>query len=940
MKSTSRANSNDLSYHCGRGHAPERMTAVAFAAFCLAAGLPAAAIAQEAQPAPAATEAANVAPAPEAVVAQAPVAQLAPAAPSAPAADNQVIVTGSRIRGVAPVGSPVISVTRADIDNSGATSTAGLLQEVPQVMNLGVSDSSRGQAGGSGNITYGSSVNLRGIGPYATLALINGHRVVAQGTTGASIDPSVIPMLALQRVEVVADGASAIYGSDAVAGVVNLIMRRNVKGVEGFVRYGKGDDYNERQAGLLVGHEWKGGQFVATFQHDTRGALSGLDRDFYSGDLRARGGRDFRSNQCQPGNIIINGTSYAIPQGGVTAANAGALVPGTANMCDNLKYFDLLPRQERNSGAFTFDQKLGNGFSLYADGFATRREYYLRRALTAANFNVPSTNPFYVRPVGAPAGTSETVAYSFGDQLPTNDASGFSRSLNATVGIDKTFGNGWKAGVLYTYGENDDQAATYLGLDNAAVNAALRDTNPATALNVFGGPNNPATLARIASDVSISPGHTQFQNAQVKADGPLFELPGGTVRAAIGVEHQRIETEGGQTKGPKLTPETGLVQLERKIDSAYAELAVPVVGANNMLPGIYRLDVNAAMRVDRYSDVGTTNNPKVGANWSPVKGVTVHGSYGTSFRAPGLTQVRGFANNGRGGLYVQNYSDPTIGGALRQGVAFNGPSDELTPETARTRSIGVDWEPKWGRNTKLSLTYFDILYENQITGSLSDLTVLNREAQLAGTGVITRNPSPELVAQMTRDYVVASGVLPATWTLLIDGRNKNLGKSQTNGIDFQASTRIVTDDYGNFGLGIAGTYFTKYEVAQSPGAEMADQLNLIFNPIRFKTRLSTNWSKDSWYANVYVNFARSYANNLTNPVQRVGSHTTVDARIAYELDGGWLSGTTLALSATNLFDRKPPFVNLAQSTNGGGGFDPTMTNPVGRVVSLSLNKRF
>jgi iron complex outermembrane receptor protein len=354
MKSSSRSRSNALSAQRIQP-APVRMTAVAFAAACMVAGIPAA-MAQEA-PAPV-----------EPVAAQPPVAQ--PAAPVAVPADNQVVVTGSRIRGVAPVGSPVISVTRADIDNSGATSTAQMLQEVPQVSNLGVSDSSRGQAGGSGNISYGSSVNLRGIGPYATLTLVNGHRVVPQGTTGSGVDPSVIPMLALQRVEVVADGASAIYGSDAVAGVVNLITRRNVKGVEAFARYGTGDGYKEYQAGLLAGTEWKGGQAVLTFQHDTRGALSGLDRDFYTGDLRARGGGDFRSNQCQPGNIIINNVPYAIPAGGVTAANRGALVAGTQNMCDNLKTFDLLPRQERNSAAFTFNQDLGNGFAMYADGFA------------------------------------------------------------------------------------------------------------------------------------------------------------------------------------------------------------------------------------------------------------------------------------------------------------------------------------------------------------------------------------------------------------------------------------------------------------------------------------------------------------------------------------------------------------------------------------------
>ena len=917
-----------------------RMTAVAFAAACLAAGIPAAALAQEA-PAPGASTAASAV---EPLAPVAPAAQMAPAAPApAVSGDNQVIVTGSRIRGVAPVGSPVISVTRADIDNSGATSTAGLLQEVPQVMNLGVSQSSRSTSGGSGNITFGSSVNLRGIGPYATLTLINGHRSVAQGTTGASIDPSIIPMLMLQRVEVVADGASAIYGSDAVAGVVNLIMRRNVKGAEGFVRYGKGDNYDERQVGALFGHEWKGGQFTATFQHDFQSNVSGLDRDFFRGDLRDRGGRDYRTNQCQPGTIIIEGVNYAIPQGGASAANAGALVPGTSNMCDNLKNFDLLPEQERNSAAFTFNQDLGHGFQLYADGFGTHRKYYQQRALTASNFNVPSTNPFYVRPPGAPAGASETVAYSFGDQLPSNDSSGFSRSFQGTVGVDKNLDSGWKAGVLYTYGVNQDENANYRGLSNAAVNAALRDTNPATALNVFGGPNNPETLDRISRDATISPGETVFQNAQFKADGPLFEIPGGTVRAALGYEHQRIRTEGGQTKGPKLTRETGLVELGRNVNSLYGEIAAPLVGAANAMPGIYKLDLNAAWRYDRYSDVGSTNNPKFGVNWSPVKGFTVKGSYGTSFRAPGLTQIRGFALNGRGGLYVQNYSDPTIGGALRVGVTRNGPNLGLEPETARTRSIGFELEPSWGRNTRISMTYFDVLYENQITAYLADLSILNREDQFAGTGIITRNPSAELQAQLMSELQVASGVLPANWTLFVDGRDFNLGKSQTNGIDFQASTRIPTEDWGSFGLGLSGTYFTKYEMAITPGAKMRDQLNQIYNPIRFKTRLSASWNEGQWYANSYVNFVRSYTNNLAAPVQRVGSNTTVDMRVAYELGeraGSWLEGSTIAMNVTNLFDREPPFVNIAQSTNGGGGFDPTASNPIGRVVSLSLNKRF
>lgn len=852
---------------------------------------------------------------------------------------EQIVVTGSRIRGIAPVGSAVVSVTRGDIEASGAVSTANLLQEVPQVFNLGVSESSRGQAGGAGNITYGSSVNLRGIGPYATLSLVNGHRVVPQGTTGSGIDPSIIPMLALQRVEIVADGASAIYGSDAVAGVVNLILRRNVEGAEGFARYGTADGYHERQVGALLGHRWKGGQFVATVQNDYHTALNGRDRDFFRADLRARGGGDFRSTQCAPGNILVNGTSYAIPAGGVTAANASALAAGTLNKCDNLQYADILPRQERDSATFTFDQELGNGYSLYADGFATRRTYRIRPGAPTSTVTVPATNPFYVRPAGAPAGMPEEVALSFAGHLPPDEASGYSRSFQATVGIDKALDGAWKAGVLYTWGKNNDQSATVRGLNNGAVGAALADTDPSTALNVFGGPNNPATLAKISNGLFIAPGQTVFQNAQLKADGPLFAIPGGSVRAAAGFEFQRLRTDVGTTFGTSDAPIASSMGLGRDIKSFYAELAIPLVGAANAMPGIYRLDMDIAGRTDRYSDVGSTSNPKIGVNWAPVKGVVVRGSYGTSFRAPLLAEVNTPVNNGRGALFVQNYSDPTIGGALRVGVARSASNPDLQPETATTKSLGVDWEPSFGRNTRFGLTYFDIKYENQVTSYLSDLSLLNREAQFAGTGIILRNPSAATVAQLKGQYP-AFGVLPETWTLYVDGSANNLGKSVTRGVDFTASTRVPADSMGDFGFGINGTYFTKYQVAVTSGAALADQLNRIYNPLRFKTRLSASWNLDAWNANVYVNYQNAYDNNLAAPLQGVASNTTVDARIAYQFDAGFMKDTTLAMNVDNLFDRRPPFVNIAQSSNGGGGFDPTLANPVGRIVSLSLNKRF
>ena len=889
-----------------------------------------------------------------ALVAHAAQAQDAPAAPAAPAPAasaaesgkeslSAVVVTGSRIRGVAPVGAVVTAMSRDDIETSGATTTAQIVQELPQVFNLGVSENSRGQSGGAGNITYGASINLRGIGPYATLTLVNGHRVVGQGTSGATVDPNILPSLALERIEIVADGASALYGSDAVAGVANLIMRRNEKGEEAYARFGFGADYHEHQLGGLVGTKWSGGNATFTYENTLRSELSGKDRDFYTGNLLSQGGGDFRSTQCAPGNIVIGANTYPIPAGGVTAANAASLVAGIANKCDNLKLQDLLPEQERNSLAFTANQKINDIFSLYADGFATRRTYTFQPGALASNLTVPSTNAFYVRPPGAAAGSSETVAYSFVNDLPVNTANGKSTTVEGTIGFDANLPHDWKAGALYTHGNDHDISVTLGGLNNAAIATALADSNPATALNVFGGANNPATLAKIANNVAYSPGTTTLDNVVVKGDGPLLALPGGLMRAAVGLEWQKIHVVGGQTTGPATAPTFGQISVGRDVKSAYGELLVPLFGDSNGMPGLRKLALSLAARTDSYSDVGSTTNPKVGISWVPVDDVTVRASYGQSFRAPGLTQIHGLTNGGKGGLFVQNYSDPTQGGKLVVGVALSASNLNLKPETSTTKTLGLDWTPKIGDHTKLSLTYFDIAYNDQIVGYLSDLTILNREASFAGTSVIQRNPSPALVAQLLATYPI-SGVPPATWTLFVDGSNYNLGRSLSQGFDFQASTRLLAETLGDFAFGASGTVFTKYMVAATPAGAPVDQLNTIYNPLKFKSRLSMAWNYGNVQSNLALNYTNGYKNNLANPVQNVSSNTTIDARVAYNFEGGGplnlLKDAQVAFGVVNLFNRKPPFVNVAESSNGGGGFDPTLTNPIGRIVSVSLDKHF
>ena len=202
------------------------------------------------------------------------------------AAEEMIIVTGSRVRAEAPVGSTVTALGRDDIEQSGRVTLDRVIKELPQVFDLGVSENSRGQSGGAGNIVLGNSINLRGIGPNATLIIVDGHRVV---NNGRSTDPSILPTLGVERVEVIADGASAIYGSDAVAGVVNLIPRRRLDGVEAFARVGISDDaaYHECSAGAAAGIRFSRGQAMLAYEHVDRSNLNGFDRSFFVSDQTA-----------------------------------------------------------------------------------------------------------------------------------------------------------------------------------------------------------------------------------------------------------------------------------------------------------------------------------------------------------------------------------------------------------------------------------------------------------------------------------------------------------------------------------------------------------------------------------------------------------------------------------------------------------------------------
>jgi len=862
---------------------------------------------------------------------------------------DEIVVTGSRIEGVAPVGSTVQVLDREVIENSGVVTLDRMIRELPQVFDLGFSENSRGQSGGNGNATYSNSVNLRGLGPFSTLIIMDGHRMT---TNGRAIDPSVLPTLGVERVEVIADGASAIYGSDAVAGVVNLIPRRNLDGVEAFARYAPTTDnaFHEWNAGIAIGKQFDKGQIMLAWDHAYRSNLSGDDRDFFTSDQTPFGGPDYRVNACSPGTMIYQGQTYALPAE-YSAANADSLVAGSANLCDSQSGQDLFPEQEYNSLLSTGTWALTDNIEFIFDGYYAKREFVRNPGSVTNTFTVPESNAFFVAPpFYVPGSGGYQIAYNFENDTNFNKLLGYQENWQFAPGVRIELPNDWSFDAKVGYGEAEDRADAGQGLNSrgggSPLAVALASSDPDTAFDPYGqGRTTQSTLNSMFSAQSNFPTNSEMEFYQAGFNGPLFEMPGGQARLAVGYDGQDFTMILGAG-----TP--GVREYNRTVDSTYAELLLPLVGPGNAMPGIQDLQLNAAVRHDRYSDVGSTTNPKFGVNWTVNDTVKLRGSYGTSFRAPTFPEI--FGNSSR--LYIQAYTNPDPSGPPKiSGYTYgSGPNPALGPEEATTWTIGADFN--LFDDTTLSLTYFDIAYEDTISGLLSNLSVLTLADEYAGTDVILfgqpaydrltsliAEGKPVLQFPGTTDTCISTPD-PAS-CISVDGRSLNLGRSEMKGIDVNLQHIMPVGMEGDtLYFQLNTSYLTDYAVAYTPGGDTVDQRNQIFNPMKLKTRASVMWDHGPFTTRVQGSYVNSYTNTLINPNQSVDSYKLVDLAVTWRPEDLFGSDFAEEISLTaevrNVFDEDPPYVNVAPASNGSGGYDATNSNPIGRLLSVSVRTKF
>jgi len=862
---------------------------------------------------------------------------------------EEVIVTGSRLPSTGlRTSAPVTVLDRSEIEATGSSSVGELLRELP------VATASASDTAGRGN-GGAATVALRGLSAVNTLVLINGRRVLSNNE-GGTVDLNSIPFEAVERVEVLQDGASAIYGSDAIAGVVNIIMRRDFDGlmVKGGYGVSSRSDLPNRELSATFGHKADDGGFV--FNASWREADGNFIADrpvSRDPDWRSLGGRNFRDPlpvvavvQGLPGQ----GNAERVLRDGVTQAATvndfrAFVFPDTdtplSSGNDGINYWlyetSAVDISQYNL-SFTGDHKLSEGLNAFVEASFSRRKSqgYLAPDYFGAVYGDPvilsANNDFN------PFGVDLSVARTIGEQpfhgrrqaQVTSDVSRIVAGIEGEVAA-------WKWDLSYNH-QNLDQL-TFEGegvLRDLLIQAAgdsddcRAASNDCVPINLLGGPGTitPEMLDFISADSSDSVKST-MQSAVLNFSGKLFSMPAGDVNMAIGTEFRRESFSSDNDRNSELNafigrgPSPDAFPPRREVKELYAEIALPLLES---------LDLDLAARYSDYDAFGSTSNPKVGLKWRPFEGLMLRGSWGTGFRAPTFAeafggQTRGFAPINDPCAGPNFASLPGCGG--RQAPAnttgtfiLSGGNPDLKPEDADNLTVGVVFTPSFAPRLALTLDVYRIEKEG-IIGTIDRNYVL---AQNAANG--------SYAERITRD-ATTNAVLEVIAT------RANLLDQKIQGVDFGLQYQTEESGLGQFQFRTDLTYLDTFEQSPAPGAPPVRRVGTYTDATGTLARLRgtgrVSWLRGPLALSTAVRYVGGVQNDGSLLVD--GKHLEADSYfqndwlVSYDIEPVNLKFT---VSIENVFDEMPPFLE----GNYANGFDQGSFNSRGRFYIARFEKTF
>ncbi len=883
---------------------------------------------------------------------------LAQDAPAEEGDDSDIVVTGTLIRGKAPVGSNAITLGENRIEETGAQSGNNLLASLPQVTNyfnkVPISDLSI-------EVTQIQIArpNIRNISPNnaassGTLVLVDGHRVATAGVNQASVDPDLIPIGAVQRVDVVTEGGSATYGTDAVAGVINYITRRRFSGVEVGAHFGFADNYKQWDAKATVGKEWDTGSLWASYSYAKSDALFGRDRGYRSNLDYTKLPYVGRDIQCSTPNV-----SYGAFAPLANQIFNGGTIPNPPQTCDNSENATFVPRTERHGAMIGFSQDLGDKTSVEVRGYYSKRDTLANSDLTSAvavggNNAYASQLPAGIPPtfvVGEqvtlfgflPAINQVQVNFNLrpllGDSAKRSTTSIKQWGANAEIRHDLT--DDWQVKGLLNWGQSNSsyQSGQISQARLTAAGAPPVGATTATSFNPFNvTANNAALIADLIDSYLYGQAKNTMFNARLIAEGKLVELPGGDMRVAVGAEYSHETLNRRASTDVRAAGVTALpfTAYKRNVKSVFAEVQAPLIANGDGDP---MLTVSGAVRYDKYSDFGGTTNPKVGATFKPTKWFTLRGNWGTSFTAPTpLDQLGSLANFTSYNTFVAFTRPGETAPAGAGTAAIQGALAGLQPQTANTWSIGADIEPMSG--LRLSANYYSVNFKNILRTPFSNTPFTDYPAnyQTKLTGF-----TPAEVAAFFGNTPGAAATIAAIGTQtvyeLVDFRTGNFGVLKVKGID-------ASIDYtGETGFGSvdfsASANFPLIRKAQiSPVSAINDELATENSKMLLRLALGANYG--NFRAQMTMNRTSGYRINPiagnAQPQSYVDDYAVFNLFFKYDFQGDstMFKDLSLTLNIDNVFDTDPPV--LRRSFNNEFGFANGFT--LGRLVNIGITKKF
>ncbi|ABS07769.1 TonB-dependent receptor plug domain-containing protein [Shewanella baltica] len=887
-------------------------------------------------------------------------------APVAVAADDgakkveRIEVTGSRIKRTdMEAASPVLVMNREELEATGMISIGDILQTIPAA---GSALNTSFNNGGDGS----TNMDLRNLGAQRLLVLVNGKRWIS--SLGSTVDLNTIPTSAIERIEVLKDGASAVYGSDAIAGVINIITRKNFEGVEVSVYGGqnaKYDDGRQYTADITFGSVSEKGGLLFNMSHVTQQPIWAGDRDIsatgYSSTadntrIRVKGSQMNQANQdalAAVGSPNSSGIYDFMAKEG-TGVNVGVdqLRPRTGSDVYNYAPDNYLSTpQNRNSFYVQGFYDISDNLRVVSDFMMTNRKSSQELApmpLTlGASFGAAASrvdiganniyNPFGETLYGDSAraaanGQAGYVPYALQRRMIEAGSRQYNQNdttYRAMIGLEGNINDNWTWSANYIYGQNNQDVLTTGLLNLTRINQALSDncdaSNGCVALNLFGGPG---TVTQDMVDYitfdSVSRSGLTMKDYAFNISGDLFDLPAGSVGMAVGLE--RREESGFDVPDPlTVTGESSGNQRDAtaggfRLDEAYVELSVPVLES---------LLITPAIRVSDHDAYGNNTTGKVGVEYRPMDDMLLRGTWAQGYRAPSISDL--YAGNADS---YPTWTDPcntpssgTIDLVQNPGCAgvpdgykqantqiriSQVSSPDLKPETSESYTYGAVYNPSWLEGAELTLDYYNIKVKDAI-GRYGHTTIARECAK--GT-------NPDSCNYIDRDSLGN----------ITDLRNflQNAGEYNVEGVDFFTAYRFPETSFGSFkaSLDVAYVISNEFNGTDRVGVQTGDG-----GFPEFKGNLMVDWSMGDWDAHWKVRYVgplnNDYYTGLTpddidyyNDLKDSGYRETMDAYMVHNVSVGYnIDGynTKISLGINNLFAKKPqaegPTNNEAISTN-------------------------